>query len=280
MAASLGMHSILIEADQVGTKLLAVAALENVVGGWRAGPELARAMGADIDRITAAGRCTLLRGRAVRVRGCGDRAEVRLDDGLTLTAAVVIVATGVGPVDPADTGWITAADGLALPPLWRARPEQLRGPVHVLGADRPLGTWLRAHPDARRPLTVLHPASDAYKAAEVADDDRVRLVQVRSLAVKETPSDGWQVDAELADGSTRSFIAATLLGNLGSTPAAIDGLNQGPDGYCPPELQHPRVLVAGDLRSSRCQRIITAQGSGAEAALQRYYEVAGVINGR
>lgn len=43
------------------------------------------------------------------------------------------------------------------------------------------------------------------------------------------------------------------------------------DGYCPPAGQHPRITVAGDLRSARFQRIMTAMGSGSEAALRAYY---------
>ncbi|MFE5550185.1 hypothetical protein ACFQ71_41530 [Streptomyces sp. NPDC056534] len=46
------------------------------------------------------------------------------------------------------------------------------------------------------------------------------------------------------------------------------------NGYCPPEMQHPRIFIAGDLRSGRFQRITTAQGSGAEAALAYYYSTA------
>lgn len=41
--------------------------------------------------------------------------------------------------------------------------------------------------------------------------------------------------------------------------------------YCPPIGQHPRIIVAGDLRSARFQRIMTALGSGSEAALHAYY---------
>ncbi|MYS32518.1 pyridine nucleotide-disulfide oxidoreductase, partial [Streptomyces sp. SID4920] len=57
-----------------------------------------------------------------------------------------------------------------------------------------------------------------------------------------------------------------------SAPAAPAGDPvRGADGYCAPADQHPRVLVAGDLRSARYQRIMTALGSGSEAALHAYY---------
>jgi thioredoxin reductase len=45
---------------------------------------------------------------------------------------------------------------------------------------------------------------------------------------------------------------------------------------CLPDRQHPRVLTAGDLRSTRFQRIMTATGSGSEAALRAYYALQGL----
>lgn len=71
-----------------------------------------------------------------------------------------------------------------------------------------------------------------------------------------------------------TYEAKTVLSNLGNTPAALAGLTIGEDGYCPPDQQHPRIRIAGDLRSARYQRIATAQGSGAEAVLSCYYATA------
>ncbi|MGW5529421.1 FAD-dependent oxidoreductase [Streptomyces xanthochromogenes] len=272
MADSLGMSSIVIESGKVGGKLHHIGALVNMPGDWQTGPDLAHALATDISRLTTSGRCRLLTAQAVRVDGHDDRAEVALADGHILTAAAVITATGVDALEPHHTDWITAPEGFWAPPLWRARPEDLHGPVHVLGGDRPLGTWLRAHPDVRRTLTVLCPPHDTYKTAEVADDDRVHLIPVTQVVIIPAADNRWEVRAAHANSNAVPFLVGTVLNNLGSRPAALDGLVQAEDGYCPPAHQHPRILTAGDLRSARFQRIATAQGSGAEAALARYYE--------
>jgi thioredoxin reductase len=273
MAASLGQHVTIVEPGPVGGRLHDIGALENVPGGWATGPALAQALAADLARIQKADRCTLVQDRAVRVAGRYDRAEVTLANGGTVSAAAVVVATGVTALAPADSDWLTAPADLELPPLWRAQPDDLRGRTYVLGADRPLGTWLRSHPAHTQPLHVLYPAADAYKTGELADDERTVLNRVEHVTIRRALyGGGFDLEVLRADGTSTSYAVDTLLGNLGSRPAVIDGLARGPDGYCPPEDQHPRILTAGDLRSARFQRIVTAQGSGAQAALARYYE--------
>ncbi|MBO8192222.1 NAD(P)/FAD-dependent oxidoreductase [Streptomyces oryzae] len=278
MAGSLGLRTVLVEADRVGGKVWEIGALENVPGGRTEGVALAEALVTDVARLQEAGRCSVVGARAVRVRGHEDRAETVLDDGRTLAASAVVVATGVTALTPGDVPWIDAPEALRPPPLWRASPEDVgRGsPAVVLGADRPLGTWLRAHPDAAVRLDVLHPPGDAYKTAEVAADARVRLHEVDHVTL--SPHEGgWRVVARRTDGATHEVTAHALFGNIGSAPAPLDGdLVPGPDGYCPPAAQHPRVLVAGDLRSARHQRIVTAEGSGAEAVLTHYYAARGL----
>lgn len=273
MATSLGMHSTLIESGKVGGKLHHIGALENMPGQWMNGPQLADAYAADIARITASGLCSLLEGHAVQVSGHDDRAEVALTDGQILTGDAVVVATGVTPLGPDHVDWITAPSEFWAPPLWRSRPEDLNGVVHVLGADRPLGTWLRAHPDVRRTLTVLCPPEDDYKAVEVTDDPRVVMVPVAGVKLPSGPAGG-ELTVVRRDGQELQYSVQTVLNNLGNRPAALDGLATAADGYCPPEQQHPRVLTAGDLRSARFQRIAVAQGAGAQCALTRYYDAA------
>ncbi|SFX72812.1 thioredoxin reductase (NADPH)/alkyl hydroperoxide reductase subunit F [Streptomyces atratus] len=74
------------------------------------------------------------------------------------------------------------------------------------------------------------------------------------------------------DGVRQTITADAAYLSIGSAPTAPSGdLIRGVDGYCPPTDQHPRVIVAGDLRSARFQRITTALGSGSEAALHAYY---------
>ncbi|MFF4741283.1 FAD-dependent oxidoreductase [Streptomyces sp. NPDC001262] len=275
MADSLGMRSTLIEADQVGGKLHHIGALDNMPGNWQTGPALAKALATDVARITESTRCRLLRGRAVRIDGHDHHVEVVLDDEQVLTAAAAVVATGVTALTPVHTDWVTVPENFWAPPLWRASPEDLHGATYVIGADRPLGTWLRAHPHVERTLNVLCPPEDDYKAAEVAMDDRVQMLPVFRVAVTKSRHDqGWEVQAESRGGERIGYTAGTVLNNLGSRPSALEGLVQGPDGYCPPDQQHPQILIAGDLRSARFQRIITAQGSGAQAALARYYGTA------
>ncbi|MFJ8677253.1 FAD-dependent oxidoreductase [Streptomyces sp. NPDC093589] len=272
MAASVGQHVTVIEPGQVGGRLHEIGALENVPGAWETGPALAQAVAADLARLQKVGRCDLIQGSVTSVGGHDDRAEVTLSGGQVLSAAAVVVATGVAALTVDSCDWITAPDGLELPPLWRARPESMRGPTYVLGGDRPLGTWLRSHSDVSRTLHVVYPAADHYKVDEVRGDDRVRLSLADHVTIgRERSGKKYEVVVEGPNGR-RTYVVDTLLGNLGSRPAALDGLVQSADGYCPPDEQHPRILIAGDLRSARFQRIVTAQGSGAQAALAWYYE--------
>lgn len=272
MAASLQLRTVVVEADRVGGALHRIGAVENVSGGWSTGVQFADALAADLLRLEDAGRCTVVRGKAAAVHGHDDRAEVVIEDGTVLTAAAVVVATGVETLTPHGVAWVTAPEGFAALPLWRAVPQDLVGRTYVLGGDRPLGTWLRTHPKSTKQLHVLHPVADDYKLGEVVGDERVRLVPVAHVAVTRPAFGGeWLLEVKDRTGGSTTYAAATVLGNLGNTPASLPGLASGQDGYCPPELQHPRIRIAGDLRSAQFQRIATAQGSGAEAVLANYY---------
>ncbi|WP_438296193.1 FAD/NAD(P)-binding protein [Streptomyces sp. HUAS TT7] len=280
MASSLRMTTIVVEAVAVGSKVAAIGALENVPGGWTTGAALAEALASDLARHQAAGRVTVLAGRAVRVAGHDDRAEVVLNDGRVLTAGAVVVATGVATLGVEDVAWIEAPADLTAPPLWRAGPEDLADRHGmVLGADRPLGTWLRAHPDTATHLDVLYPVADAYKTDEVVDEARVRLDLVERVAVAAIPGDRFRITAYHPAGGSHTFTTDRVLSNMGSKPAALDGLVVAADGYCPPELQHPRVLVAGDLKGARLQRIAVAMGDGSRSGLLPYYEARALPTG-
>ncbi|WP_229914030.1 FAD-dependent oxidoreductase [Streptomyces capitiformicae] len=275
MAASLNLRTTVVEAGPVGGKLHRIGALENVPGSWSTGPQLAEALASDLGRLEKAGRCTLVQGLAARVSGHDDRAELALADGRVLSAEFVVVATGVTDLAPADAEWITASDEFSAPPLWRATPQDLTVRTYVLGADRPLGTWLRAHPDVTTTLHVLCPPADTYKATEVEDDGRVRLVPISHTTItKPSYGGGWTVEVEGHDGAKTIYAATSVLNNLGNKPAAVTGLVSAEDGYCPPDKQHRRIRIAGDIRSARYQRIATAHGSGAEAVLAYYYDTA------
>ncbi|MEU4655113.1 FAD-dependent oxidoreductase [Streptomyces sp. NPDC023723] len=272
MAASLKLRTIVVEAGLTGGKLNVVGALDNVPGGWSTGPDLAQALVQDLQRLRDGGWCTLLQGRAVAVGGQSHRAELTLSSGQVLTSRAIVVATGVASSTPVEADWVTAPEDLIAPPLWRATPDSIRERTYVLGADRPLGTWLRAYPKASQTLHVLCPPADEYKIAEVAGDDRLRIVPVSHVTVTRSSfDDGWEVEVKDRDGERKIYAVTTVLNNLGNKPAALDGLAQGEDGYCPPGIQHPRIRTAGDLRSKQYQRIAIAQGSGAEAVLAGYY---------
>ncbi|MFE3074189.1 FAD-dependent oxidoreductase [Streptomyces sp. NPDC059247] len=273
MAAGVGMRSILIEPDALCRNLYRIPALNNVLGGHTSGPELADAVTAELKSTEL---CRLALGRRVtELRADEVRVTVTVDTGARLTAPYAVVATGVGPLQPRDVSWITAPDGLALPPLWRAHADAAAGrTLLVLGGDRPIGTFLRAHPDTGTRLLVVYPAADAYKIEEIREDPRVTLLPADHVTV--LPSGGTAVTAEAVgrDGGRRTVTADAAHLNIGNAPTAPSGdLVRGVDGYCPPADQHPRVIVAGDLRSARFQRIMTALGSGGEAALRVYYAV-------
>lgn len=259
-AAGVGLRSLLIErAGMLCRKLHSIPALNNVLGGFRTGPDLAAAVSAD---LTANPLCRVRTGhRVAALATSDDEVTVTLDDGTRHTAPYAVLATGVGSRQPAEADWVKAPAGLRLPPLWEADPAEAVGRTWlVIGADRPLGTFLRAHPDLDVTLLVPYPAADAYKTEEVANDPRVTLLPTPRLtltgALTAEPG-GLRGDAAFA--------------NLGSAPTAPAGAVRDTDGYCPPGLQHPRLIVAGDLRSARYQRIMTAIGSGTEAALRVYY---------
>ncbi|MEU5270882.1 FAD-dependent oxidoreductase [Streptomyces hygroscopicus] len=288
MAASVGMRSVLIESDDaLCGALRRIPVVSNVLGAT-SGPDLAATIEADL------ARCDLCRvelgRRATLVEGFDDRVEVTVEPvkpvgfawarGSRLTAPYVVVATGVGPLGPEEAGWLGGVAGRALPPLWAADPAAIDDrTVLVLGADRPLGTVARAHPELRTRFVVAYPPEDAYKTEEIRPDARVELVAVRRL---EFGSGSAPVTAEVrtVEGERRTLTADLAFLNLGSAPAPPAGaVVADRSGYCPPGRQHPRVFTAGDLRSARFQRIATAMGSGGEAALGAYYASRGLPTG-
>jgi thioredoxin reductase (NADPH)/alkyl hydroperoxide reductase subunit F len=273
MGASVGMRSVLVEADTLCGKLRHIAAVGNVVGGHTSGPELAAAIAADVGRAEL---CEVVLGaRVTEVRAYGDHVSVTTDTGRTIDASYAVVATGVGPVTVQAASWLTTATDVDLPSLWGAEiPDTAPGSLLVLGADRPLGTFLRAHPALDATVTVAYPPDDDYKVGEVRADPRVTLLPVTRLSVSDDGSTARWVDREGRPGSTT---ADAVYVNLGSAPAPPPGaLLPDRSGYCPPDRQPPRILPAGDLRSPRFQRIMTATGSGSEAALRAYYDLQGV----
>ncbi|ATL84907.1 putative oxidoreductase [Streptomyces malaysiensis subsp. malaysiensis] len=309
MAASVGMRSMLIESgDALCGALRRIPAVRNVLGAAN-GPDLAAAIEADLGRCDP---CRVELGRrATRIDAYDDHVEVTVQpvgplgavgsvgavgavgcmgpvgsmepegsaqaSGTRLTAPYVVVATGVGPLDPESVEWLGGAAGRALPPLWEANPAAIDDrTVLVLGADRPLGTVALAHLELRTRFVVAYPPEDAYKTEEIRQDPRMELVAVRRLELGPVSA---PVTAEVrtVEGKRRTLTADLAFLNLGSAPAPPAGaVARDRSGYCPPGSQHPRVFTAGDLRSVRFQRIATAMGSGGEAALGAYYASRGL----
>ncbi|MFB7673119.1 NAD(P)/FAD-dependent oxidoreductase [Kitasatospora purpeofusca] len=265
-AAGLGMTSIVVDsADRPGGALWRIGHLENLPGSWTDGPSYAEALGRDLDRL--GDRCRYIQGEAVRVDAGPDHASVELADGRILTSKHLVVATGVRGARVSDIPWVTCAEDV--PPLWNVTPGSLGQRTVVLGADRPLGTWLRTHPEFDQNLTVLHPVGDDYKADEVRSERRVQLERIEQVSVLGTGP--FEVEFTRVGGERETVTVEFVVINAGSVPASLPGLVTAIDGYCPPEDQHPRIRTAGDLRSRRYQRVQIAGGSGAEAALAHYY---------
>ncbi|MCP2267270.1 FAD-dependent oxidoreductase [Promicromonospora thailandica] len=258
MAASVGLTSTIIEPRaRLGGALWRIATIDNALGGHRTGPDLAAAVLADVERAAP----DIVHAAVTRIDATDHSVSVTLASGRQIKGKHAIVATGVAPIQPHDAPWIMATTPMRLSPLWDADAAGAVGQTWlVLGADRPLGTFLRANPALDVKLLVPHPPSDSYKTDEVADDPRVTLIPVDALMVDD--------DLVAQPGNLRGDQTFT---NIGVAPVAIHGLVHDADGYCPIEGQHPRVHIAGDLRSSRGQRVQTAMGSGAEAALSAYY---------
>jgi thioredoxin reductase (NADPH)/alkyl hydroperoxide reductase subunit F len=279
MAASVGARSVLIEPDALCRNLYRIPALNNVLGGYASGPELADSITAEL-KSTALCRIELGR-HATRIRSADDHVTVTLDTGKQLVAPHIIVATGVGPVQPEDTPWITAPSGLALMPLWQAEEDQAEGrTLLILGGDRPIGTFLRANPTTDTRLLVAYPPSDDYKIEEIRDDPRVTLIPADHLTLDLLETTVLSADIVGRDGEHQHVTADFTFLSIGTAPTAPNGdLIRDATGYCPPSNQHPRVIIAGDLRSPRFQRIMTAMGSGSEAALHAYYAARDMLPG-
>jgi thioredoxin reductase (NADPH)/alkyl hydroperoxide reductase subunit F len=267
------MRSVLIEPETLCHKLDSISSMVNVLGGFGSGSELAARIAVD---MASAARCEIRLGRHVAtVHTDDDHVRVVLDSGEAYRAPHTVVATGVRPQTTTEADWITQDRPVSLTALWQADASRLDGlDLVVLGVDRPLGTVLRTHADLHTRLLVLYPAAEGYKAHEVRADKRVTLLPVARLDIRHGPDGVRRLRAVADDGEEHGVVDPHLYLNLGSCPVApVGDLATDHSGYCPPESQHPRVLVAGDLRGARYQRIMTAFGSGAQAALRAYYEV-------
>ncbi|MFG2844191.1 FAD-dependent oxidoreductase [Kitasatospora sp. NPDC048296] len=263
-AASVGMTSLLIDPAPIpGGSLWQIGHLANWPG-FSDGPSYARVLGAHLAGLD--GHCSYVQAQVTTIEATEDLVRATLADGSSVAGEALIVATGVHTAKSTEVSWITCTE--AFPPITGASPVDLGACTVVLGGDRPLGTWLRTHPNADRKLTVCYPERDGYKVEEVRSDERVQLLPVRAVSV--TGTGPYTVDILRADGGQDTVEADSVLTNIGTVPTALPGLAVGEDGFCPPAAQHPRVVTAGDLTARDGQRVSTAAGDGADAALTLY----------
>jgi thioredoxin reductase len=271
MASSLGMRTVLLEPERLCHKLEQISSMVNVLGGFPSGHDLAAHITYD---VASSVHCGLLLGRtATAVHATDDHVSVEVDDGRRYRAPYAVIATGVRSQTIAETDWIVQDREVYAESLWEAEATDLTGAqLLVLGIDRPLGTLLRSHPDLDLRLLVLYATAEQYKADEIGADPRVGLLPTAHLQLVHGTDGLLRLSAIDYAGEERNFAVDHLYVNLGSRPVVPAGdVRTDETGYCPPDAQHPRVLVAGDLRGARYQRIMTAFGSGAEAALTAYY---------
>ncbi|MEV7123798.1 FAD-dependent oxidoreductase [Kitasatospora griseola] len=262
MAASIGMTSLLIDpASTPGGTLWRIGHLGNLPG-FADGPSYARVLGSAVAGLD--GSCSYVQGTVVQVEAAEDHVRALLADGTALVGDLLIAATGTHPAKAREIPWIASEQDF--PTLTSMAPSDLGARTLVLGGDRPLGTWLRARPEADQKLTVCHTVGEEYKVDEVRHDPRIRLVPVERLSVV---GDGpFKIRLVLADGAGEvTEEADSVVTNLGNVPSSIPGLVVGSDGFCPAAAQHPRVLTAGDLTARVGQRVATAAGAGAGAPL-------------
>ncbi|MFD5610587.1 NAD(P)-binding protein [Kitasatospora sp. NPDC127060] len=264
-AASVGMTSLLIDPAPVpGGSLWRIGHLANWPG-FPNGPSYARALGEHLAGLD--GQCSYVQAQVVRVEAREDGVRAVLSDDTSVAGELLIAATGVHTAKATEVSWITCTE--LFPQITHASPADLGVRTVVLVGDRPLGTWLRTHPDADLKLTVCHSLGDTYKVEEVRTDPRVHLLPVQAVSVM--GAGPFKVDVHRADGARETLEADSVLTNIGTVPACLPGLAVGTDGFCPPVAQHPRVITAGDLSARDGQRVATAAGRGADAALTLYH---------
>ncbi|MFJ1757322.1 FAD-dependent oxidoreductase [Kitasatospora sp. NPDC088134] len=263
-AAGVKRDSLLIDpAALAGGNLPRITHLDNLPG-FGTGEAYAQALRSHLAGLD--GFCSYVQAEAEQIAADDHCVRVTLGDGTTLTGAVLVAATGVRAARTAEVPWVTSdAD---FPQLASSAPDELGQHVVVVGGDRPLGTWLRTHPEAVQKLTVCHTAAEAYKVEEVQGDPRVRLVSVESVGV--AGRGPFAVTVARSDGGREALAADSVVTNAGNLPVPLPGLTTGPDGFCPPDRQHPRIMTAGDMSGRLAQRVSVASGAGARAALELY----------
>jgi thioredoxin reductase (NADPH)/alkyl hydroperoxide reductase subunit F len=275
MADSVGIETVLIEQFSIGFNVSTIPNLSNILN-YEHGPQLATSLRESIERLS---NCHVVEGtRVSHVQPNDDEVMVTVDNEECFTGNHVIVATGLMQRQPEIVPWIVLTD---ITPSYVKRFSELSDKdlaakrIIVLGADRQLGTFLRSSESLRScELIVLHSPEEAYKLSEATAQVGVINYGVTGVQIQQKRQ---EVLIQWKEAGTNTFFTANaelVVNNLGGCASMLRGVAIDRDGYAPNSLQHPRILTAGDIRSPQFQRIATAIGSGAEAALKLYYKAA------
>jgi thioredoxin reductase (NADPH)/alkyl hydroperoxide reductase subunit F len=282
MAASLGLSVVLFERFELCEKISFIGHLANVPGPYETGREFAAGLRQQV--LDNAKVRVLEHTDVAAVIARQNHVEISYDgENAPMRFRYCIVSTGVQPPSEREIGWAKFATmGSPIPNLWRVKPETLVGrEVTVLGGDRPLGTLLRSLPDADLRLSVIYEPAERYKIEEIANDGRVRALEVSAVHVEQV-ADGFRSRlfgrSDQPGWPDQDVVSAEMLFcNFGSVPCVPPGSTVTNDaGYAPTRLQPNRLITAGDVRARSYQRISIACGSGAESALAAYYQLRGI----
>lgn len=278
MAESLGVDALLIECSELGGRLSWIGNLTNVPG-FVSGEDMRITLRDQVMRLHR----SLLRDRVNSVQRRPDNTFLlRCTSGLLVHCKRVVWAAGLRLRTIYEHPLLTLDDSAAEQETFLIAPEFDKISQHervlVVGADRPLGTLLRTVPGLSANVSVLSLPGEDYKLAEVLKAyPELDVTRCRRARIDHSPGDVLVAQTLTATGTVHRT-ATLVVTNLGSLPN-LEPLGELVDmntaGY--PKLPHPLgVSYVGDVAHESHQRISVALGEGAGAALDHYYQTAGI----
>ena len=299
-AASDGLSTVLIEADVPGGQASHTSLIENFFGfvDGIGGAELARLAGRQAERFGT----ELIFQRGVvgsAITGIGEE-QLSLDGGYTVTADVVIAATGMDWRRLSLAGVEELLEHGVYYGAGRSEAAQCGGDVVVVvGAGNSAGQAVMNLAKAGARVTMVVRGDSLARTMSAYLVERIRRhplveVRLRTQVAELHASDDWLAAVTIADavGATERRTARALFICIGGEPrtawAADVGVNTsaagyiltGPDlldgGHRPDgwpldrdplalETSVPGLFAAGDVRSGSTKRVAGAVGEGAMA---------------
>jgi thioredoxin reductase len=270
MAESLGVSTTIVERERsVGGRVGWISSIANLAGFSGSASDLLRTMQTQAEAIDC-------QQHDVLKVSSDDSGLFRLAHSSgSIVAPTVIWAAGLRPrllsdlLSNADEGDQGSNDLLLVGPNFeRIGAEQN---IVVVGADRPVGTLLRSFPTLAPRITLLCFPGEDYKALEVRKKYGVEAVACDHVVAVSDEA----VTVELLDRTKTSFdrrelAVVTNLGSIPNTEPLADLSARDEVGYIEGPLP-PGLTLVGDVSSPSHQRIATAIGSGARAALDHFY---------